>query len=120
MTKEQEAKASILRLDGKTPKEAAKILGVPERDVESVYYKKRYKRSLVGFEATKYVGLDQWLRYHGLTRTQFADKCGIHPSTMTAIMLGSHDFSKSYIDKILKATGLTYEEAFMEVENIDE
>lgn len=114
MNKEQEAKAMILRLDGKTPKEAAHILGVPEREVESLYYKKRYKRSIVGFEATKYIGLDQWMRYHGLTRTQFADKCGIHPSTMTAIMLDNHDFGKSYIDKILKATGMTYEEAFKE------
>ena len=112
MNQEQEVRARILRLSGKNPHEAAKILGVPEEDVERVYYGKRRYNSIVGYERTVYFRLDRWMRENNMTRTMFAQKSGIHISTLTSIMRDDVDFSKRSIDKILKLTGLTYEEAF--------
>ena len=112
MTKEQEAIAKILRLDGKSISEVAAHLKVQEKDVEPVFYRKKYTKSLIGFETTKYFRLDQWMKERGMTRVMFADKSGVNYSTLCKIMSDSVDISKSHIDKILKFTGLTYEEAF--------
>ena len=114
MTKNQEIRAHLLRLDGKNVMEIAKILGVPEDEVASISNQKRYKQSVAGSENAKYINLDRWMREHGITRAMFADKSGINYSTLNMIIGGKTDFSKSSIDKILKATGLTYEEAFKE------
>ena len=114
MTDQQEVMARMLRLDGKSSAEVAERLGVPESEVMSVYCKRKYNRSIVGSETTKYVNLDRWMRTHGMSRVMFADKCGIHPSTLNMILLDATDFGKSSIDKILRATGLTYEVAFAE------
>jgi len=108
----QEIQVQLLRLDGKTVMEAAKITGLPEEEIEDIYYRKKHKKSIIGFENTKYLRLDRWMREHGMTRTKFAEKCGIHQSTLASIMNDEVDFGKRSIDKILKTTGLTYEEAF--------
>lgn len=47
---------------------------------------------------------------------EFADKCGISPSTMSRFLNGNTDIRKKNIDKILKVTGLTYEECFEVIE----
>lgn len=43
---------------------------------------------------------------------EFADKCGIAPSTMCQFLSGKTDIQKSNIDKILKVTEMSYEECF--------
>lgn len=115
LTKEQEVLARMMRLDGKSVKQVAERLKVDEDDVSHVYCVKKYTRSLVGFDSPKYYGLDRWMRHHGMTRVMVADKSGITYSTLCNIMNGDVDVSKKYIDKLLKFTGLTYEEAFGEV-----
>ena len=90
----------------------AEYLGVPEKDVAPVFSMKKYTLSVIGFETTKFIRLDQWMRQNGMTRVMFADKSGVNYSTLCNIMNGSVDASKKHIDKILKFTGLTYEEAF--------
>ena len=112
LTKEQEVLARMRRLDGKSIAEVAAYLGVPEEDVAPVFSMKKYTQSIIGFETTKFIRLDQWMRHNGMTRVMFADKSGINYSTLCNIMNGSVDASKKHIDKILKFTGLTYEEAF--------
>lgn len=113
MRKDLEVRVQLLRLDGKTVAEASKITGLPKEEVEGIYYQKKYyQRTIVGSEKTKYQRLDKWIREHGLTRTMFADRCGISVSTMHKILNDEVDFTKQNIDKILKATGLTYEEVF--------
>ena len=112
MTKEQEVLARMMRLDGKSAKEVAEHLNLPEEDVSHVFSVKKYKRALIGFETTKYHNLDRWMRHHCMTRAMVAKKAGISYSTLCNIMKGDVDVSKKYIDKLLKFTGLTYEEAF--------
>lgn len=116
MTKNQEIRAQLLRLDGKNVMEIAQILGVPEDEVANISNQKRYKQSVVGSENAKFINLDRWMRENGITRSMFADKSGINYSTLNMIIAGKTDFGKSSIDKILKTTGLTYEEAFKEAE----
>lgn len=112
MTKEQEILARMRRLDGKSISEVSERLGIPEEEVATVYSMVRYKKSIIGSERTKYIRLDQWMRQNGVTRTMFANKVGIHYATLCNIMDNDVDVCKRHIDKILKYTGLTYEEAF--------
>lgn len=44
--------------------------------------------------------------------SRFAKLCDISGSTMVSILDGSHDVMKKNIDKILCATGMSYEDAF--------
>lgn len=44
--------------------------------------------------------------------SRFAKLCEISGSTMVSILDGSHDVMKKNIDKILCATGMSYEQAF--------
>lgn len=43
---------------------------------------------------------------------EFANKCNVAPSTMSRFLNGKTDIQKKNIDKILKVTGMTYEECF--------
>ncbi|MBR4934481.1 MAG: helix-turn-helix transcriptional regulator [Anaerotignum sp.] len=115
ITKEQEILVRMMRLDGKSVRDVAEVLKLSEDDVSHVYCAKRYKRSMIGFDTTRHYGLDRWMRHHGMTRVMVADKSGITYSTLCNIMNGDVDVSKKHIDKLLKFTGLTYEEAFGEV-----
>ena len=56
---------------------------------------------------------------HGMTRMAFSELCGINYNTMLDILVGDFPPSKLNIDKILAATGLTYESAFREVRGFD-
>lgn len=55
----------------------------------------------------------------GMSIRGFAEKCGIAPSTMCRFLNGKTDIQKKNIDKILKVTGLTYEECFEVIEPLD-
>ena len=46
----------------------------------------------------------------------FASKCDIPSSVMCRFLNGKTDIRKKNIDKILKVTGLTYEECFEVIE----
>ena len=117
MTNEQEVLSRILRIDGKSISEVAECLGIPESELEPIFSRRKYTKSIIGFETTKYLHLDRWMRQRGITRVMFAEKSGINYSTLCNIMSDSVDISKRNIDKILKFTGLTYEEAFWKGEN---
>ena len=73
LTKEQEVLARMRRLDGKSIAEVAEYLGVPEEDVAPVFSMKKYTLSVIGFETTKFIRLDQWMRQNGMTRVMFAN-----------------------------------------------
>lgn len=64
----------------------------------------------------KYISLENYMISQGISLREFADRCGIAPSTMSRFLNGKTDIQKSNIDKILKVTGLTYEECFEVIE----
>ena len=75
-----------------------------------------YKGDLVdiGENMGKYISLENYMRTQGISLREFADRCGIAPCTMSRFLSGKTDIQKSNIDKILKETGMGYEECFKE------
>lgn len=63
---------------------------------------------------TKYISIESYMRTQGISLREFANRCGIAPSTMSRFLSGKTDIQKSNIDKILKVTEMSYEECFKE------
>ena len=59
-----------------------------------------------------YKGIENYLNEHELSTRSFADFVDMNYAALYYILTGKHEPSKKSIDRILKATGLTYEEAF--------
>ena len=119
MTENQKLREELLRIDGKNTREIAAILGIPEEEVE-LNKPRRYKKSIIGVEASVFPELDAYMHFHRMTRMEFSERCGISYSTMLDILIGDFPPSKKNIDKILATTGLTYEVAFREVRKNDQ
>lgn len=64
----------------------------------------------------EYWRIKKHIRDNGMSIREFSNKCGIAPSTMSRFLNGKTDIQKRNIDKILKVTGLTYEECFEVIE----
>lgn len=62
----------------------------------------------------KYWRIEKYIIDKGMSLRGFAAKCGIPSSVMCRFLNGQTDIRKSNIDKILKATGMSYEECFKE------
>lgn len=62
----------------------------------------------------KYPALEMYMVKFGISLRQFADRCGIPPSTMCRVLNGQTEPQKSTIDKILTETGMMYEQCFRE------
>ncbi len=62
----------------------------------------------------KYFGIKRYIRVEGISLREFAKKCDMPVSTISRFVNGKTDIKKSNIDRILKATGMTYEECFEE------
>lgn len=68
----------------------------------------------IGEPMGKYISIETYMRTQGISLQEFANRCGIAPSTMSRFLSGKTDIQKSNIDKILKETGMDYEECFKE------
>ena len=64
----------------------------------------------------KYWRIEKYIIEKGMSLRGFADKCDIPSSVMCRFLNGKTDIRKKNIDKILKVTGLTYEECFEVIE----
>lgn len=62
----------------------------------------------------KYLGIEKYIGIEGISLREFAKKCDMPVSTISRLINGKTDIKKSNIDKILKVTGMTYEECFKE------
>jgi transcriptional regulator with XRE-family HTH domain len=67
----------------------------------------------------QYISIENYMRTQGISLREFSNRCGIAPSTMSRFLSGKTDIQKSNIDKILKVTGMSYEECFKEGLNED-
>lgn len=67
----------------------------------------------------KYPRIEEYINNKGIKLAEFAKQCGIPQPTMWRFMHGKADINKGNIDKILKVTGLTYEECFAEKKKVE-
>lgn len=70
-------------------------------------------------KACVYTGLRKWMNANKVSMSELIRRCGLqaHPESVERYrnqLSGRTDLKKHMIDKILKVTGLTYEQAFGE------
>lgn len=71
----------------------------------------------IGGCGMKFPEIEKYISKNNISLRDFSKRCGMPVSTMSRIVNGKVDVQKSSIDKILKTTGMSYEECFKEGES---
>jgi transcriptional regulator with XRE-family HTH domain len=101
---------------GMTLKEVGEELGITRQRVAQLVGSIREMREFTKTYSV-YYGIDSWMKFNHVTYARFARMLGYAPSAsnqtnLAKRLMGKVEVSKSWIDAVLKLTGLTYEEAF--------
>lgn len=111
LSNKDKAEVYYMRLEGYTLQEIADRFGVTEQAIYNLLPPgavRRYRSN----RKSIYPALSIWMFSNGISANSFAGLVGVSYSTMLKILDGVQTPGKDTIDKILKATGLKYEEAF--------
>lgn len=111
MTKEQKLEACSMRFDGVSLQEIADHFGVSEKYISRIvpicnHVSRRRSNPII------YKNIERYLEENAIPIELFASISGTSRQAMSAILSGKNSPSKRTVDKILEATGMTYEEAF--------
>lgn len=118
--KREERKAYMINLynSGMTYDEVAKIVGLSRQRVYQLIGRADTKLFRhIDADRCVYVGIRDWLNENKvsvseLTRRMYGNFHTENQNRVSSMLRGSEKITKYQIDKILKATGLTYENAF--------
>ena len=114
MIKEQKIQAYDMLLDGASYQEISHKFGVSCSRLYVLFpvntSTKRVSQKTL--DKIIYPNLKDWIRLNRISISAFAEKAEISYTWMRNILYGEHSPRKVEIDLILKATGMTYEEAF--------
>lgn len=114
MTDKQKIEALQMLLDGASYEEVGRKYCVSKQRVHSIFSgvigKRRAGRKNSG--KCVYPVLANWIAENCGNQIVFADLIGVHITTVSKFLLGKSSINMKTIDKILKATGMTYEECF--------
>lgn len=115
MTNEQKLDALKLLIDGATYEDVAKKYSVSKQYIFQIFSPILGKRG----EGTRIKGVKYEILHDFITKNygsvnKFCKKTGIASNSMSNLLKGKNGVSKMYIDKIIKETGLKYEEMFAE------
>lgn len=106
-----------MRKDGMSYQEIADRFGVSRQAINDLFRDgKRADQKPKNTHLIKYIGIKKYLETNRISIGKFSKMCGIDNTTMWRNLIGKTDMLKRNIDKILKVTGMTYEEAFKEDE----
>lgn len=111
-----------LRLSGKSYDEIGKLFGVSKQRVFQLIggdERGRYTVNEVAIRKIKYLGLRNWMKDNRVSVAQLTRLIYGHAnaSTQTSTRLkiyGTSEMPKSFIDKLIEITGLSYERLFDE------
>lgn len=118
MTREQKLEAYGMRLDGCTYQEIADKFGVTKQYIQQSLFPSDGRMSKIrNSEICIYAGLAQFIDDHNVTQRKLAEvintKCPQGNSTrLRRKITGETQFKINEIYKILKFTGMTFEECF--------
>ena len=109
-----------MRIDGYTMQAIAEKKGISKQRVHRILcsicdmdtQSRRYKYL--------YGNILNWMLDNHVQLKTLAENIGVCTSTLGAKLQGKKDFNMSEIKKILKITGMTFEEAFKETKNEEE
>lgn len=110
MTNEEKVEMFRMRLEGATLQEVADKFGITREYVRQlvpgIEGKEIKRRAIV------YPAILKWFQENELNYCSFGRMCGLSNVAVNDILTGNRSPRKDSIDAILKATGMTYEEAF--------
>lgn len=119
MTKEEKLDILAMRLDRCTYKEIADKYGVSKQNIQQTVV--QMANSINGMYGIRgrsikaiYPNIKNWLADKGMSACEFADLVQIDRKGIYARLRGRTQFKISEIKEILKATDMTFEEAFEE------
>lgn len=109
MTREEKRQAQEMREEGISVLEISERMGYAPDTVRYALSnpERSLKQDIIFPQLRKYIAENC-----ESSVSRFAKECKISGSTMVSILDGSHDVMKKNIDKILCATGMSYEQAF--------
>lgn len=112
MTIDEKVEAFRMRLEGNTIQEIANRFGVSKQYISKELRTERIRSNEKIVNACVYPNIRKFLVRERLTCRDFSNEFGISYATLYNILTGKAEPRKKTIDRILKCTGLTYEEAF--------
>lgn len=118
MTKEQKIEAYTMLLDGNTYEAVARHFGVSKQRINQMFPHALAVKRMDGTKCV-YPAIFEFMAANGMTCLALAKKAGVSSPTLYSALSGERGPSKRTIDKILAATGLTYEAAFRKKDNSD-
>ena len=111
MTDEEKVEAYKMRLEGSTLQEIADTFGVSKQYIYQII--PYVNRSSCNKSCSCiYPNIQKWRKKNKVSMDSMAVLCGLHRSTLARSLAKNGNPTKKVIDKILKTTGMTYEEAF--------
>lgn len=119
MTKEQKIEAYTMLLDGNTYADVARHFGVTGQYINRMFPHVCPPKTMDENECV-YPAILEFMKGRGMTCSALAKKSGVQRNTLRSTLSGRFGPSKETIDKILSATGLTYEVAFKRRDKPDE
>lgn len=103
---------------GMTYEEIGKKHGVSRQRVGQICGKwNKYCFKVIKKDGCVYVNLRDWMNTNSISRAELMRRMGYDPSgenlsNLRAVLRGNHNPRKEYIDKLIEATGLSYDELF--------
>lgn len=113
MTIDQKVEMFRLRLEGNTLQEIADRFGITRERVRQILLSAEPRCSRIPeLPNCIYPNLAKWLRDNRCSYSGFARKVGVKPSAIYNGLRGKTGIRKETIDKILRETKMSYEQAF--------
>ena len=112
MTNREKAEAYFMSLEGASLQEIGERFGVSIPDVAKMIPGYKPKRSIKNIEKCIYPAIQEFMVKNGLPYSRMANLCGCSRGAFYKALTGETAPTKITIDKILKTTEMTYEEAF--------
>lgn len=119
MTNEQKVEAYRMRLEGATLQTIGDTFGVSKEYIRQIIpaIEERSWSTRSALNRCVYPNISQWLVENRCTYAKFSELIGAPDASVSRWMNGIHKLSKPTIDRILKVTGMTYEQAFWQEKN---
>lgn len=111
LSNKDKAEAYYMRLEGHTLQEIANKYGVTKQAVSQFLPRglNKYEKYAKG---CIYPAIARWMIKNKMSYMSLSESTGINSATLRVALSGKTSPTKFTVDGILKATGLTYEEAF--------
>ena len=118
MTKEEKLEAFAMLLDGHTLQTVGERFGISKQGVQQMLTVTNMRIDMAA-QSCVYPNISRWMAQNGYGYMSISKMCDIAPQTVQRTLSKGADCKKSFIDKILKVTGMTYEEAFDQAKDLE-